>query len=121
MLVVISGVCAVGFTWDRWWYRVDASHLPGWSETVYKSTNGNILVYRNNDSAVYAYIVDPVHQRIGDAPYSKMYISPYMIFNKESPLPVEWNDKDFELVVEGSRLEFTSQWGRRIQVDLSKY
>lgn len=114
-------VSVIGYTWDRWWYQIDEFQEGSWNVAVYKSTKGNILFFGTNDSLAYGHIFDPIQQRIGSAPYSKMFIFPYIAFNRETPLPVKWDDRNYNLVVEGSRIEFSAFSGFRIQVDISNY
>ena len=106
---------------------VDEFEVSGWSVRVYKSTEGNYLFLSTNDSLGDWNIVDPKQQRIGKPSTSHMYISRSVAFNKESPLPVAWGDEsnymnpNVNLVVDGSRIAFTTYQGLRIEVDTSKY
>lgn len=127
LVIGVGAVFAVGliiWTLPQWWYRIGTAE-PG--AAMYKSWSGEVLFVYTNDSLQDQYIFYPSSNEIGIPSGGQLHVSPVLVFSNEAPVPVVlFSNKikvetDMDIVVDDSRLEFTTRRGVRIKVDRSSF
>jgi len=131
LATVLSASC-VFYTRSHWWYPVGKAqaHTPDGplgNVTVYKSIDGDLLFWLQEDSLVDPYIFYPSTGKIGIPNSNEFVRLPIFIYAKEVPVPVVLSDDrtkvetDMNILVVNGNLQFTTLHGRRILVDLKSY
>lgn len=130
--VVVLLVGFIVYTLPHWWYRVGEAEQrteygPLGTVTVYKSIDGNLLFWIQEDSYQDYYIFYPVDGRIGipnRGQFGTIPCVPALAYSVDSPVPVVFSDDktkvetDMNIVLENNRLEFNTRLGRRVSMDI---
>jgi hypothetical protein len=132
ILAMVSAASCVFYTRSHWWYSVGTAQAltpdgPLGNVTVYKSIDGNLLFWLQEDSLVDQYIFYPSTGKIGIPNFNEFVRLPIFIYAKDIPVPVVFSDDrakvetDMNIVIEDGNLQFTTLRGRRILADLNGY
>ncbi|MEO7659251.1 MAG: hypothetical protein ABIV48_06520 [Pyrinomonadaceae bacterium] len=132
LVIAMLGVGLVFFTFPHWWCRVGTAvsytpSEPGGIVMVYKSTDGNLLFWIQEDSLKDQYIFYPSTSKIG-VPNGNQFIRlASLVYSKDVPVPVVFSENrvkvetDLNIIIDADKLEFTTFGGRRIVANLKSY
>jgi hypothetical protein len=130
LVVALSVVGVIVFTLPHWWYRVGegqsrTSYGPLGTVTVYKSTEGNVLLLIREDSLIDQYIFYPSSGKIGIPNHGQFVYFRFVAYSKDVPVPVVFSDDrikvetDMNIIVENGILRFRTRTDRQVEANLN--
>lgn len=131
-MVVFSVALALvlfSFSVPHLWYSVGTAGVvftdgSAGTAKIYKSKNGEFLFsIKEQPEEIYLYV--PSRKLVGIPNGDQFVFIPWFAFSKDVPVPVVFSNNkvkaetDMKLVVEDSKIQFTTFRGRRIEADLA--
>ena len=132
ILVVVSAVGFVIYTYPHWWYQVgsvDARSPQGLAAplTIYKSTRGELLLVISTDSLIDQYVFYPSRGEIGIPSRGQFEYFWFLAYSKDVPVPVVMSydkikvETYMNIVVDNGRLRFRARGNYQVEVDLNNF